>query len=110
MTWETEQMELMRRLDALDKKDQTWVWDAATLLHHEHNKPTAEAFRLAFSCLPEAIQPCEACNRSATFPRDHAFDCPLASLDEPAYAVHCLMTEPPEDLSYSDPTAGLHHP
>lgn len=98
---------ILSRLDGLHPKDQTWVWDVATILHNTKQYTNDTCFELAISALGDTLEPCDACRRSATFPRDHAFDCPLANNDDPAYAAHLILTE---DLTDDEHRVNLRHP
>jgi hypothetical protein len=90
-----ETLDTLRRLKALDQKEQRWVWDVATILHNE-GWITEACFKAALDAAPFDLEnaSCDACGRLAIYPRDHAFDCPLADTDDPAYAAHCILTEP----------------
>lgn len=117
MTWEHDQLTTLRRLKELTSRQQDWVWEVAKQLH-DAQWETAACFKAALDSRDWTNhEPCEACGALGTvYPTDHhrhidqGYTCPLAELDDPAYVAHCILTEPDEDLSYSDPTARLHHP
>ena len=109
-------LDTLRELDALTQTEQRWVWDVATILHETGLYDTAACFHEALNARDwTGRERCEACDLFAIYPSDHAFDCPLAEFEEPAYAAHCILTEVADEADtdgYSEATspAGWSHP
>lgn len=97
---EHDQLTTLRRLKELNARQQDWVWDCAKQLH-DAGWATEACFKAALNARDWTnTEPCEACGaRDTIYPYHHHIleqgcICPLAELDNPAYAAHCILTEP----------------
>ena len=102
----------MQQLKETDQKRWTWTWECAEVLHKSYDYDVKAAFSAALEAL-DGNERCDACDRYCVFPRDHAFDCPLATNDEPSYVAYCIQGN--DEADDSDPSeatspAGWRHP